>query len=117
MIDGSKYEDLGRMYRLFFQVSASSGGPLALRKGLKETIITRGKIINEASDPSKLAAVDGEDENDPKGKGKINPAAQALTAALKWVQDSLELKDKFDLIMKHSLMGDSTCELAITEVS
>lgn len=117
MIDGSKYEDLGRMYRLFFQVSTSSGGPQALRKGLKESIMARGKIINDAGDPSKAIALEAEDEADPKGKGKINPAAQALAAALKWVQDSLELKDRFDLIMKHSLMGDSTCELAITEVN
>jgi hypothetical protein len=36
--------------------------------------------------------------------------------ALKWVQDSLDLKDKFDMILKHALLGDRTCEFSITEV-
>jgi cullin 3 len=111
MVDGNRLEDLNRMYRLFFHVSTSTGGPQALQKGLKESIIARGKIINESNDRSNAEATE-----DTKGKPSASTQTQNLTVALKWVQDALDLKDKFDTILKRALMNDRACELAITEV-
>ncbi|PVF92727.1 Cullin-domain-containing protein [Serendipita vermifera] len=112
MVDGNRLEDLNRMYRLFFNVSTSTGGPQALQKGLKESIMARGKVINESND----RPVDTpEDPKEGKGKGNASAQTQNLTVALKWVQDALDLKDKFDTILKRALMSDRACELAITE--
>jgi cullin 3 len=113
MIDANKLEDLNRMYKLFFEVSTHTGGPQAFRKGLKDSILARGRIVNEINDPLNGAAAALDEEN---RKGKHSTPVQALTLALKWVQDSLDLKDKFDMILKHALLGDRTCEFSITEV-
>jgi cullin 3 len=116
MIDAHRLEDLNRMYRLFFQVSFCSGGPQALRKGLRAAILARGRIINEANDAATANQAEKHEEKDAKGKGKAAPQTQTLTAALKWVQDSLDLKDKFDDILKNALLADRSCELSIVEV-
>lgn len=117
MIDGNRMEDLNRMYKLFFNVSSATGGPQALRKALRESILSRGKAINEANDPTNVtAAVAGsDDEKEAKGKQKAGGATQVLNVALKWVQDTLDLKDKFDLILKQAFEGDRVCEATITE--
>ncbi|KIM33200.1 hypothetical protein M408DRAFT_325999 [Serendipita vermifera MAFF 305830] len=112
MIDANKTDDINRMYRLFFEVSTHTGGPQAFRKGLRESILSRGRLINETNDPLNGGPDEVEEE---KGKSKQNTPVQALSLALKWVQDSLDLKDKFDLILKYALLSDRTCELAITE--
>lgn len=116
MIDANRLEDLNRMYRLFFHISASSGGPQTLRKGLRDSILARGRIINEANDPVTVNQTEKDEEKDTKGKGRAAPQMQTLTAALKWVEDSLDLKDKFDDILKNALLADRSCELSIAEV-
>jgi cullin 3 len=116
MIDANRLEDLNRMYRLFSQVSVSSGGPQALRKGLRDSILARGRIINEANDTAIVNQAEKDEEKDTKGKGRAGPQTQTLTAALKWVEDSLDLKDKFDDILKNALLADRLCELSIAEV-
>jgi cullin 3 len=115
MIVANRLEDLNRMFRLFFQVSVSSGGPQTLRKGLRDSILARGRIINEAGDTVTSNQAEKDEEKDVKGKGRATPQMQTLTAALKWVEDSLDLKDKFDDIL-NALHGDRSCELSITEV-
>ncbi|KAG8811018.1 Cullin-3, partial [Serendipita sp. 399] len=119
MIDANRLDDLNRMYRLFFQFSASTGGPQALRKGLKDSIISRGRTINESNDPANTTINAPEEEEGQersgKGKGKTPAPVQTLTIALKWVQDAVDLKDKFDMILKQAFQGDRTCELAISE--
>jgi cullin 3 len=113
MIDANNIDDLSRMYKLFFEVSTHTGGPQALRKGLKDSILARGRIINESNDPLNGISAAPDEE---KVKGRNNPSVHALSLALKWVQDSLDLKDKFDTILKSALSGERTCELAISEV-
>jgi len=113
MIDTNQIDDLNRMYKLFFEVSTHTGGPQAFRKGLKDSILARGRIVNESNDPLNGISTTQDEE---KTKGKNSSPLQALTLALKWVQDSLDLKDKFDRILKSALLGERTCELSITEV-
>lgn len=111
MIDLDKLDDLARLYRLFAMVPA---GVPTLKKALRESIIRRGREINSGSLSS-----DGVDEAIPdeeveksakaKGKGKARAApanSQTLSLALKWVQDVLDLKDKFDQIWTCALQSD-----------
>ncbi|KAI0689999.1 Cullin-domain-containing protein [Cytidiella melzeri] len=116
MIDGDKYEDLLRIYRLFVMVP--TGLPI-LRKALKNSLIRRGKELNAASENLDGLADTLEEADDPKGKckakAKPNAAAQTLQLALKWVVDVLSLKDKFDTVWTKTCHSDREIESGINE--
>ena len=121
MIDGDRIDDLSRLYRLFTMVSE---GIPTLRKALRESIIRRGSEINAASAsidvPPPAANEDEERSSKVKGKGKARPpmtsAMQTLQLALKWVQDVLDLKDKFDLLWTRSFKENLDIEATLNEV-
>ena len=115
MIDADKIESLTLMYRLFKRVAM---GIPSIRKAYKESIVRRGSEINlngefdVAEDP-----VGG--EGGSKGKGKARPratGAQTLQQALKWVQDVLDLKDKFYRVWSDAFNSDRELETAMVEV-
>ncbi len=121
MIDSDRIDDLARMYRLFTKVLT---GLPTLKKALRETIIRRGRQINEAGTTG-VDGADSQEEDAPelsakaKGKAKARPpnaASQTLTLALKWVQDVLDLKDKFDKIWSKSFQSDRELESSLNEV-
>lgn len=120
MLDGDRNGDLRRMYNLFLRVPDDKGKS-ALRLALRENIEARGKAINEgaAAAVAGPAAAEGEDEPvDRKGKGKAKPPsamAGALAQALRWVQDVLDLKDKFDAILDNAFSGDKQVQASINE--
>ena len=119
MIDLDKLDDLARLYRLFSMVPA---GVPTLRKALRETVIRRGRDITSAS-----TSMEGDEPQDEemaekssraKGKGKARPNAgsQVLSLALKWVQDVLDMKDKFDKIWVDAFKSDHEIESSVNEV-
>ncbi|CDO78180.1 hypothetical protein BN946_scf184797.g6 [Trametes cinnabarina] len=121
MIDTDKFDDLARLYRLFTRVSE---GLPCLKKSLRETVIRRGKEINDAS--TGLAVDGGESQDEEvgeasakaKGKAKArapNAASQTLVLALKWVQDVLDLKDKFDTIWSEAFARDRELESGLND--
>lgn len=124
MIDLDKVEDLNRLHRLFTMVP--TGLPI-LRRSLKDSILRRGRDINQSSittDITEDADVDI-DEADAtmtasKGKGKGRTRAQgqpqALTLALKWVQEVLDLKDRFERLWKQAFASNREVESALNEV-
>ncbi|PWY97688.1 Cullin-domain-containing protein [Testicularia cyperi] len=142
MLDEARREDLSRMYRLFNKVS---DGPAVLRAGLKTYITSKGKLINEAvvsqpqpgaaaaaatvSGPNSGTAVEAAEAASPapapsaaKGKGKEkgqDGAADASTplaaAAIRWVEEVLQFKNKFDDLLETAYSKDSGCETAINE--
>ncbi|TBU48836.1 Cullin-domain-containing protein [Dichomitus squalens] len=121
MIDSEKVDDLARLYRLFTKVSA---GIPCLRKSLRETVIRRGKEINESSSAAGGEGADSGEENggaaSARGKGKAkarppNAASQTLSLALKWVQDVLDLKDRFDRVWLKAFQSDRDLESSMNE--
>lgn len=115
MIDSDKIDDLARLYRLYSMVPQ---GIPCLRNALKDSIVRRGNEINQSS-----LGIDAETElvdpppSDRKGKGKAVPSAQLhLNAALKWVQDVLDLKDKFDAVWLNAFSSDRDLESGLNEV-
>lgn len=144
MIDSDRVQDLHRIYTLFNKVPEDVG-KRALKISLRSDIEERGKGVNEAAvneqnvpGPSGLNGAaqdnDGMDQDeDPKavdkgskGKGKARPPgagtqsatlAGALSAAVRWVQDVLDLKDKFDRLLDQAFEGDKAIQGAINEVS
>lgn len=117
MIDTDKVEVLALLYKLFNRVPTGLG---TLKKALKDSVIERGKEINQT------AAGDGEGEDveepeePPQGKGKgkaqAGAARQIVTVALKWVQDILDLKDKFDAVLRRAFQDDMQIQTALNEV-
>lgn len=114
MIDTDKIDDLSRLYRLFILVP---DGLPSLKRSLKASIAQRGKEINQSS----LGTDDGEANVEDKssnstGKRPANSNAQTLQLALKWVQDVLALKDKFDHVWKQAFESDRDLESTLNEV-
>lgn len=122
MIDLDKIEDLNRLFRLFTKVPT---GLPTLRRALKDSVLRRGKDINQSSIATDVAEdidIDVDDADatttGPKGKGKGKARAppQTLTLALKWVQDVLDLKDRFDRLWKQAFQSNREVESALNEV-
>ncbi|CBQ68511.1 related to Cullin-3 [Sporisorium reilianum SRZ2] len=123
MLDEDRKHDLARLYTLFNKVN---GGPQTLRLGLKSYIATKGKLINDAvtsqSDSAAAADAPGDDASSSKGKAKDKSntdAAEASTpqaaTAIRWVEDVLDFKNKFDAILDTAFVKDTGCETAINE--
>ena len=124
MVDHDRTSDLSRMYKLFLLVPLDLGKD-ALRFALRADVEDRGKAINDSAnepEPGPSTAGDGNQdmEADVKGKGKVKPVTNtsaALTSALRWVQDVLDLKDKFDKILDQAFGGDKAVQTSINLVS
>lgn len=115
MIDADKIRSLTLMYRLFKRVPT---GIPSIRKAFKESIIRRGGEINMNAEFD-AAEEPGEGGGSSKGKAKVKPRAtgvQMLQQALKWVQDVLELKDKFRRVWSEAFSSDRELETAMVEV-
>ncbi|BEJ15327.1 hypothetical protein CspHIS471_0410940 [Cutaneotrichosporon sp. HIS471] len=118
MLDGDRIDDLRRLYTLFLRVPGDAGKD-AMRLALRDSVEVRGKSINDSA----LAAAaplpeDEEEKPDVKGKGKAkapSAGATALAQALRWVQDVLDLKDKFDAILDNAFGGDKQVQASINE--
>lgn len=122
MLDEDRKDDLGRMYTLFNKVSE---GPQTLRLGLKSYIAAKGKLINDAVTSQTAAQQDGPapreaQEEAAKAKSKDKAAdADASTpqaaTAIRWVEDVLDFKNKFDAILDIAFVKDTGCETSINE--
>jgi cullin 3 len=119
MIDTHKLGDLARLYRLYLPVP---NGRQCLKKALRESILRRGKELNESSLGPAVGegdVEDGQEEDSSKRKAKAKariPNTNALPA-IKWVQDVLDLKDGFDSVWKEAFQSDREIEGAINEVN
>ncbi|CCM00091.1 uncharacterized protein FIBRA_02118 [Fibroporia radiculosa] len=119
MIDLGKLDGMARLYRLYAMVPT---GIPTLKKALRETVIRRGKEINAASSSSEPDDIPEEEEAQKsakaKGKGKargLNAGSQTLALALKWVEDVLALKDRFDKIWAGAFQSDRDIETGTNE--
>jgi hypothetical protein len=125
MIDLDKTSDLARMYRLFGLVPE---GLPTLKRAMKATITARGRAINDAglgtgtsADAGVTVKVEDTEVAPVKDSAKAKlPAqgagAQTLKVALKWVEDVLTLKDKFDGVLRLAFQSDRELESGINEV-
>lgn len=119
MIDSERIDDLSRLYRLFVTVPT---GLSTLRRSIKDSVVRRGKGIDNESPLDEMDdGGEGGDEPDAatgKGKSKARPTSgsQSLALALRWVEDVLRLKDKFDGIWKGCFKSDREIESGLNEV-
>lgn len=96
-------------------------GLQSLRSALKESIVRRGGIINEAALPEEFVDVEEERQETEmkrgKGKGKARPPSGGIQPAIQWVQKVLDLKDQFDIIRRDSFQSSRDVESSINGVS
>lgn len=124
MIDNDRLEDLTILYRLTSRVE---GGRQKLQEIISTRIVELGIEIEKALGEANLSALGPQpsaaegDEAPAEGAEKaasnkpLTGPARQTAAAVKWVNDVLELKDKFDIFLKECFNDDPLLESAVTK--
>ena len=110
MLDNDRLNDLEMIYELSARVDPKK---VELSKAVQNRIVNLGTEINNAtkllqaqqrpSAPNGDKA-DAEDKTEEKDQGK--PVNQQTTAAIKWVDEVLQLKQKFDNVLEIAFHAD-----------
>lgn len=104
MILNDRMDDLQRLYRLSTRVDPDKTD---LRNSLMTRVVAQGtEINNDALENLKRP------EQRPKGVSAQNAAT---TAAFKWVEAVLELKEKYDRILNDTMDGDNQIQTSLTK--
>lgn len=129
MLDNDRIEDLSILYELVGRVDQTKK---ALLQPLNDRVIALGSAIQEtlnntdfstapaAAAAAAAAGADGAaegaaDEGEGGSKAQtLSPAAQQTLAAIRWVDDVLRLKDKFDVIVSRAFEDDVILSSALT---
>lgn len=121
MIDNDRVEDLTILYRLTSRVE---GGRQKLQKIISARIVELGTEIEKALNEANLSSLapqptaEGDEAPAEGSAGKAKPLtgpARQTAAAVKWVNDVLQLKDKFDTFLKECFCNDTLLESAVTK--
>ncbi|KIM39866.1 hypothetical protein M413DRAFT_19621 [Hebeloma cylindrosporum] len=113
MMDNNQLDHLSRLFRLCQMVP--SGLP-CLRTSLKNSIVKRGKEINQRSLGDEFLDADGGDkEVEAASKKDAKGKAGGIQPAINWVQDILNLKDKLDTLWKSSFQQSRDVEITLNE--
>ncbi|KAG2185317.1 hypothetical protein INT44_002107 [Umbelopsis vinacea] len=111
MLAASAIEDLSRMYKLFSRVPE---GLNEMRTYIKNYVLELGNLINakvdSANDTTKPKDKDGAGAGDKPGS-----TTGSLYTALRWVQDILELQEKFNKIIDFAVLKDKSFQTAVNE--
>ncbi|KAI5861676.1 putative cullulin 3 [Durotheca rogersii] len=118
MIDNDRIEDLNILYQLITRVDpkrASLRNALAVRvidlgTEIEKTLKNTDFSVAQQADVEEVA--EGTDKSKPKA---INAAAQQTAAAVRWVDDVLALKDKFDRLWTQCFAEDLILQTALTK--
>jgi cullin 3 len=114
MIDNDLAEELKLVYELEARIDSQKTN---LTKAIQAKISMQGLDINRASNAASTAQIQtssGSAEAAGSGGDKAkSPANQQTLAALKWVEDVLQLKDKYDNILVRAFNSDQQLQSAI----
>ncbi|QUC17781.1 uncharacterized protein UV8b_02022 [Ustilaginoidea virens] len=118
MIDNDKTEDLAILYRLISRVQEEK---TSLRDILQKRVVELGleiETVLKNTDFTTMQQPEGGDGEGPAQGEKtraLNPAAQQTAAAIKWVDDVLRLKDKFDNLLTQCFQDDLVIQTSLTK--
>ncbi|KAF2195171.1 Cullin-domain-containing protein [Zopfia rhizophila CBS 207.26] len=112
MIDNDRLDELNLIYDLNSRVDDKKS---ELMRAIQKRIVDMGTDINNAAIAASQASAPAPEPGD-KGKGPAQERSlnQQTVAAIKWVEDVLQLKDKFDRIWKDSFSSDQPLQTALT---
>ncbi|KAL9600746.1 MAG: hypothetical protein Q9219_002987 [cf. Caloplaca sp. 3 TL-2023] len=117
MLDNDRLTDLEMVYEISSWVDAKKDD---LKKAVQKRIVEQGEDINstakEASSappvkPAKVEAEKGDETGKPTAEKPIN---QQTAAAIKWVDDVLRLKDKYDHFLNKAFQSDQGLQTGLT---
>lgn len=113
MIDNDRLYDLNLVYDLNSRVDDRKS---ELTRAVQQRIVELGTDISNNATSASMAAGAAPATDGDKGKGAAQDRGlnQQTVAAVKWVEDVLLLKDKFDKIWKESFLSDNTLQTAFT---
>ncbi|RHZ72680.1 hypothetical protein Glove_241g8 [Diversispora epigaea] len=108
MLRNEKMDDLARMYKLFGRVSQ---GHEEMKSAISNYIRELGKAINEtvssgSNNNISTTSTDG---------GGGDKSQTGTSVAIRWVQEVLDLKDKFDKVQSLALSNDKSFQTAFNE--
>ncbi|EOO00480.1 putative cullulin 3 protein [Phaeoacremonium minimum UCRPA7] len=119
MIDNDRLEDLTILYQLVSRVDAKKE---VLKNLLQRRVVELGleieKVLKNTDFSVQQTAAEGDDGGEGAEKAKPQPltgAAQTTAAAIRWVDDVLQLKDKFDRIWTQCFDEDLVIQTALTK--
>lgn len=120
MLDNDRLADLQNVYGLISRIDDEKK---ALTKAVQSRVIELGtKINNAAKELTQTPAGSGQKpeqtNTNVNGKGKSTedkpPSNLQTSAAIKWVDDILQLKNKYDNVWKTSFMQDKRMQSSLT---
>lgn len=117
MIDNNRLDDLAILYRLVSRPGVN-GGVAKLQKVLSVRIIELGTEIEQGLNEVNLSSAPVAEEVANDGAEKAKPltgSARQTAAAIKWVDDVLALKEKFDNILHTCFNDDKVLESTLTK--
>jgi cullin 3 len=120
MIENDRYEDLKLLYQLISRVDPTKE---PLKNALQSRVVELGNEVNRTilntdfSTAVVAVAEDGDaaEAGDKSKAPKLSAAARQTAAAIKWVDEVLQLKDKFDAMWKNCLDEDLILQTALTK--
>lgn len=113
MLDNDRIDDLATVFELIARVDPKK---VDLNVAIQKRVVELGNTINEGATSSQndqaeaVPAVKAETDRADGKKPIEKPINQQTTAAIKWVNDVLALKDKFYKIWEQSFKKDQSLE-------
>ncbi|KAI8631975.1 Cullin-domain-containing protein [Xylariaceae sp. FL1651] len=117
MIDHDRIDDLSTLYSLVFRVDDKVP---TLRNALAIRVMELGNEIEQTLNNTDFSVPQEPTAEEPAGDTEkhkpktLNAAAQATAAAIKWVEEVLALKDKFDRLWVTCFDRKAVIEAALT---
>ncbi|KAF2876588.1 Cullin [Massariosphaeria phaeospora] len=112
MIDNDRLTELNLVYDLNSRVDDKKD---EVTRAVQKRIVAMGADVNNAAlAASQAPAAAAEAGDKAKGPAQDKGLNQQTVAAIKWVEDVLELKDKFDRIWSESFQSDILLQSALT---
>jgi len=109
MVDNDRFEDLELVFNLNSRIDPKK---TELTQAIQRRVQEVGAGINETA--AKIAQAPAATSTD-RGEGEARPSAnQQTVAAIQWVDEILQLKDKYDHLWKVSFESDATIQPALT---
>ncbi|KAL1310890.1 hypothetical protein AAFC00_001121 [Neodothiora populina] len=113
MVNNEKHQDLALVFDLESRVDARKP---ELTKAIQKIIIDSGTLVNNGALalPTAQPGAPAE-EGEEKAKAPVEKAVnQQTVAALRWVEDVLAMKDRFDRIWRVAFHSDQVLQSALT---
>jgi len=114
MVDNDRIEELNLVYDLNERVDDMK---LEITRAIQKRIVDMGADINNdavAASQATAPAVPADPAEKGKGAAQEKSLNQQTVAAIKWVEDVLALKDKFDKIWREAFASNHLLQAAIT---